>query len=144
MGLHNGQFIDLLGLSSICVYAISTKFKRAYLVLGYSAVNHLTQELFFLTSEFDSNTFPTPCQSFLYMQRSAKRPPFLLHVQFTSPCSGQIALCSNMQYKYDPLVYIDFRERSGRVLDSRPKGRGFEPHRRHCSVVHEQDTFILA
>ena len=25
-------------------------------------------------------------------------------------------------------------ERSGRVLDSRPKGRGFEPHRRHCVV----------
>ena len=23
---------------------------------------------------------------------------------------------------------------SGRVLDSRPKGRGFEPHRRHCGV----------
>ena len=22
----------------------------------------------------------------------------------------------------------------GRVLDSRPKGRGFEPHRRHCAV----------
>ena len=96
MGLHNGQFIDLLGLSSICAYAISTKFKIAYLVLGYSAVNHLTQELFFLTSEFDSNTFPTPCQSFLYMHRSAKRPPYLLHVQFTSPCSGQIALCSNI------------------------------------------------
>ena len=33
---------------------------------------------------------------------------------------------------------------SGRVLDSRPKGRGFEPHRRHCFVVLEQDTFILA
>ena len=32
---------------------------------------------------------------------------------------------------------------SGRVLDSRPKGRGFEPHRRHCVVVLEQDTFIL-
>ena len=28
---------------------------------------------------------------------------------------------------------------SGRVLDSRPKGRGFEPHRRHCVVVLEQD-----
>ena len=28
--------------------------------------------------------------------------------------------------------------------DSRPKGRGFEPHRRHCVVVLEQDTFILA
>ena len=23
---------------------------------------------------------------------------------------------------------------SGRVLNSRPKGRGFEPHRRHCVV----------
>ena len=33
---------------------------------------------------------------------------------------------------------------SGRGLDSRPKGRGFEPHRRHCVVVLEQDTFILA
>ena len=33
---------------------------------------------------------------------------------------------------------------SGRVLDSRPKGRGFEPHRRHCVVLLEQDTFILA
>ena len=30
------------------------------------------------------------------------------------------------------------------VLDSRRKGRGFEPHRRHCLVVLEQDTFILA
>ena len=30
---------------------------------------------------------------------------------------------------------------SGRVLDSRPRGRGFE---RHCVVVFEQDTFILA
>ena len=33
---------------------------------------------------------------------------------------------------------------SGRVLDSRPKGCGFEPQRRHCVVVLEQDTFILA
>ena len=32
----------------------------------------------------------------------------------------------------------------GRVLDWRPRGRGFEPHRRHCIVVLEQDTFILA
>ena len=30
---------------------------------------------------------------------------------------------------------------SGRVLDSRPRGRGFEPH---WVVVLEQDTFILA
>ena len=34
-------------------------------------------------------------------------------------------------------------ERSG-VLDSGPRGRGFEPHRRHCVMVLEQDTFILA
>ena len=33
---------------------------------------------------------------------------------------------------------------SGRVLDSRPKGSGFESHRRHCVVVLKQDTFILA
>ena len=33
---------------------------------------------------------------------------------------------------------------SGRELNSRPKGRGFEPHRRHCVVILEQDTFILA
>ena len=33
---------------------------------------------------------------------------------------------------------------NGRVLDSRPKGRGFEPHWRNCVVVLEQDTFILA
>ena len=29
----------------------------------------------------------------------------------------------------------------GRVLDSRPRGRGFESHPRHCVVVLEQDTF---
>ena len=33
---------------------------------------------------------------------------------------------------------------SGRVLDSRPRGSGFEPYRGHCVVVLEQDTFILA
>ena len=33
---------------------------------------------------------------------------------------------------------------SARVLDSRPKGPGFELHRCHCVVVLEQDTFILA
>ena len=42
------------------------------------------------------------------------------------------------------LFHNGMGERSGRVLDSRPKGSGFEPHRRHCVVVLEQDTFILA
>ena len=33
---------------------------------------------------------------------------------------------------------------SGRVLDSRPKGHGFEPHWHHCVLYLEQDTFSLA
>ena len=33
---------------------------------------------------------------------------------------------------------------SGRVLDSRPRGCRFKPHQRHCVVVLEQDTLILA
>ena len=33
---------------------------------------------------------------------------------------------------------------SGRVLYLRPRGCGLEPHRHHCVVVLEQDTFILA
>ena len=53
--------------------------------------------------------------------------------------ANQISIC------LDPhLNYVGAQWLSGRVLDSRPKGRGFEPHRRHCVVVLEQDTFILA
>ena len=48
----------------------------------------------------------------------------------------------NVLNKYHPMVGAQWL--SGRVLDSRPRGRGFEPHRRHCVVVLEQDTFILA
>ena len=33
---------------------------------------------------------------------------------------------------------------SGRVLDLRQRGCGFEPHRCHWAVVLEQDIFILA
>ena len=33
---------------------------------------------------------------------------------------------------------------NARVLDLRPRGRGFEPYQRHCVAVLEQDTFILA
>ena len=33
---------------------------------------------------------------------------------------------------------------SVRVLDSKPRSRGSEPHGRHCVVILEQDTFILA
>ena len=30
---------------------------------------------------------------------------------------------------------------SGRVIDSRPRGCGFNPRRCHCVLVFEQDTF---
>ena len=55
---------------------------------------------------------------------------------------------------YFMIIYQDMKYESntpkgaqwliGRVLDSRPKGCGLEPHRRHCVVVLEQDTLILA
>ena len=46
--------------------------------------------------------------------------------------------------RYLQLTFGGAQWLSGRVFDSRPRGRGFEPHRRHCVVVLEQDTFILA
>ena len=50
------------------------------------------------------------------------------------------ALCAYNLNVVDP----NPRERSGSVLDSRPRGHRFEPHRRHWVLVLEQDTFILA
>ena len=51
---------------------------------------------------------------------------------------------NNVRNGYGITILLGAQWLSGRVLDSRPKGRGFEPHRRHCVVVLEQDTFILA
>ena len=45
---------------------------------------------------------------------------------------------------FNTWVYMGAQWLSGRVLDSRPKGCGFEPHQRQYVVVLEQDTFILA
>ena len=42
---------------------------------------------------------------------------------------------------------IEYREHSGSVVECLTRDResaGFEPHRHHCLVVLEQDTFILA
>ena len=44
----------------------------------------------------------------------------------------------------DYISYMGAQWLSGRVLDSRPRGCGFEPHQRDCVVVLEQDTFIQA
>ena len=40
--------------------------------------------------------------------------------------------CSFLSVTYISLIGAQWL--SGRVLDSRPRGRGFEPHRRHCVV----------
>ena len=45
-----------------------------------------------------------------------------------------------------PQQYTGAQWLSGRVLDSRPKGRGFEPHRHHCVVSLSKNinpSFIL-
>ena len=39
-----------------------------------------------------------------------------------------------MSFNRSSLSFVGAQWLSGRVLDSRPKGRGFEPHRRHCVV----------
>ena len=55
-----------------------------------------------------------------------------------------------LTFEFSQLLCLKFgfitliRGLSGRVLDSRPRGRRFEPLLRHCVVVLEQDTFILA
>ena len=41
-------------------------------------------------------------------------------------------------------LYVTFKLAPDLKNNSRPKGSGFEPHRRHCVAVLEQDTFILA
>ena len=48
------------------------------------------------------------------------------------------------QTEISSVFLISNKERSGRVLDLRPRSRGFEPHWGHCVVVLEQNTFILA
>ena len=64
-------------------------------------------------------------------------------IEFTD--KGQFQYLTNLKGPQEgSYLYTGAQWLSGRVLDSRPKGSGFEPHRRHCVVVLEQDTFILA
>ena len=50
----------------------------------------------------------------------------------------------NFAYAFSQIKEKGAQWLSGRVLDLRPRGRGFEPHWHHCVVVLEQDKFILA
>ena len=45
-----------------------------------------------------------------------------------------IKYVSTVQYLLICFLYTGAQWLSGRVFDSRPKGRGFEPHGRHCVV----------
>ena len=66
-------------------------------------------------------------------------------IGFNHASMTTIALYNYLMNKLIRLTKIEGAQwLSGRVLDSRPKGYGFEPHRRHCAVVLEQDIFILA
>ena len=58
-------------------------------------------------------------------------------------CPGCGHFCTQVSILIEP--HCMNMERSGSVvLDSRRRGHGFEPNRRHCIVVLEQDTYIQA
>ena len=68
----------------------------------------------------------------------------MLHfVRVYTVCKGK-KRSSDRRIQYFFIFFLEAQWLSGRVLDSRPRGRGFEPHRHHFVVVLEQDTFILA
>ena len=48
--------------------------------------------------------------------------------------NGAFALCSIFHNIFKYMIFQGALWLSGRVLNSRPKGPGFEPHRRHCVV----------
>ena len=48
--------------------------------------------------------------------------------------------CIYYEMRDIPAIFLGAQWLSDRVLDSRPRGRGFEPHRRHCVVVIEYWT----
>ena len=70
-----------------------------------------------------------------------------LHAEMLESITKGVSLenqCEIMVPLFGAAYAVGVQWLSGRVLDSRPRGHGFEPHRRHCDVVHEQETFILA
>ena len=61
-----------------------------------------------------------------------------LNLFLTAPVLLVQMLCHNEKDKLSILHVTHVKKGaqwlSGRVFDSRPRGRGFEPHRRHCVV----------
>ena len=67
------------------------------------------------------------------------------YVQFKVKGTLKNAMCSIQSHNEILLSrYLGAQWLSVRVLDSRPRGRGFEPHRHHYVVVLEQDTIYLS
>ena len=60
-----------------------------------------------------------------------------LHVHLDPPSPNQLKQKKNVVKVGLPLTKLPgfAHVKSGRVVDSRPRGRGFEPHRRHYVVV---------
>ena len=62
--------------------------------------------------------------------------------QSTAMNFDRLAVSLRLNMSYVDEIWMQWL--SGRVLDSTPRGLGFDSHRRHCVVVLEQDTFIIA
>ena len=78
-------------------------------------------------------------QLMIFMGKSGPPAPSVsAHIRVSNSLDSHFIFCWAWS------IHMGAQWLSGRVLDSRLKGRGFEPHRRHCVVVLEQDTFILA
>ena len=93
---------------------------------------------FFSKSTFSKNSFRSAiCVKLFKLHIRTDILPVLIWVQ--TVCKGYQQTTKDVSKKETGAKWL-----SGRVLDSRTRGRGFKPHRRHCVVVLEQDTFILA
>ena len=88
---------------------------------------------------------PVPDTTFVEMDHEKISAVILL---FRLIKEGSLSVTSEGMCTYHYLIFLTrfwgMQWLSGRVLDSRPRGREFEPHRRHCVVFLEQDLFILA
>ena len=94
------------------------------MIISLQMDNHVTVNLFFRTILFSPKTFDLKLNFF------GNKLVFKLNWYiYANTCTTDVAGAQWL---------------SGRVLDSRPRGRRFEPHQRHCAVILEQDTFILA
>ena len=81
--------------------------------------------------------------SFLQVARTTIQPLIILNFGQVLTGIAELAALELLE-KSHRLRLMGAQWFSDRVLDLRLRGRGFKPHLRHCVVVLEQDTFILA